>query len=259
MDEMNELKPEIEVINNDEPNIIFKKLFYKLIEVVLSTLIVMVLIAFNQGKKLFLFDFLTNSTDNDTIQSLFSGVAFGYIIYGFMIFILGFSVYLAIVVIQKKMDYLPLKRRYDFYDLIGVVPVFLAVVVILNAFFFSPAIVHGPSMEPTFYEEDAVIIYHLNRHFENQDVIIFDRGDALLIKRLIGIPGDHLKVDQTGVYLNGVNLNVEGYETEYHYYNGIIPEGFYFIMGDNHDESNDSRYFGLVAEEDLLGKVILRF
>lgn len=259
MDELNELVPESVENNNDDRVKLVKKIKLKMIEVVLSTMIVMILIAINQGKKLFLFDFLSNSTDSDTIQSIISGVAFGYVIYGFLVFILGFSVYLAILVSQKKMGYVPLKHRYDFFDLMGVVPVFLSVVVLLNAFFFSPAIVHGPSMEPTFYEEDAVVIYHLSRHFESQDIIIFDRGDALLIKRLIGLPGDHLKVDLTGVYLNGVNLNVEGYETEYHQYDGVIPEGFYFIMGDNHDESNDSRYFGLVEEKDLLGKVVIRF
>jgi signal peptidase I len=259
MDELNDLIPEIEDNTVDDHKKLNKKIILKMIEVILSTITVMILIAFNQGKKLFLFDFLSNSTEGDTIQSVISGVAFGYVIYGFLVFILGFSVYLAVLVYQKKMAYTPLKHRYDFYDLLGVVPVFLSIVVILNAFFFSPAIVHGPSMEPTFYEDDAVIIYHLNRHFESQDVIIFDRGDALLIKRLIGLPGDHLKVDLTGVYLNGENLNVEGYETEYHQYDGVIPEGFYFIMGDNHDESNDSRYFGLVEEKDLLGKVIIKF
>jgi len=259
MEEYNEITPPIEETDIYEHNKLFRKTKLKVIEVMISTLIVMILIALNQGKKLFLFDFVSNSTDVDTIQSILSGQAFGFIIYGFLIFVLGFSVYMGVLAHKRNIAFLPLKHRYDFYDLIGVVPVFLAVIVILNAFFYSPAIVHGPSMEPTFVENDAVIIYHLNRNFESQDIIIYDRGDALLIKRLIGVPGDHIKVDLTGVYLNGVNLNVEGYESEYHLYDDVIPEGFYFIMGDNYDESNDSRYFGLIEEKDLLGKVILKF
>ncbi len=259
MEEYNEITPLIEETDNYELNKLFRKTKLKVLEVIISTLIVLILISINQGKKLFLFDFVSDSTDIDTIHSLFSGQTFGFIIYGFLLFVLGFSVYMAVITHQRNIAFLPLKHRFDFYDLIGVVPVFLAVVVILNAFFLSPAIVHGPSMEPTFVENDAVIIFHLNRNFESQDIIIYDRGDALLIKRLIGVPGDHLKVDLTGVYLNGVNLNVEGYETEYHNYDGVIPEGFYFIMGDNHNESNDSRYFGLIESKDLLGKVIFKF
>jgi len=259
MDEIKDLEPQI-VVNEDYQLIkLQKKIRFKLIEVTIASLLVIVLIAFNQGKKLFLFDFLSDASTGDTIQSLISGKAFGYIVYGFLAFLLIFTVYLHSLLRHKTANFSQLKRYFDFYDLLGVVPVFLSVVVTLNAFFYSPAIVHGPSMEPTFYENDAVIIYHLNREFSAQDIVIYDRGDALLIKRLIGMPGDDLRIDHTGVYLNGVNLFVEGYETEYIEYNDVIPEGYYFIMGDNDSESNDSRYFGLVKEQDLLGKVVFRF
>lgn len=246
-------------LNQIDNKKLHRKINYKMIEVSVSSLLVMVLIAFNQGQKLFLFDFKSISSAGDTIQSVISGRVFGFIVYGLLSFLLLFTIYLFVMVKKNKLKYSILKRHYDFYDLLGVVPVFLSIVVVINAFFFSPAVVHGPSMEPTFFENDAVIIYHLSHEFSKQDVIIYDRGDALLIKRLIGMPGDHLRVDHTGVYLNGINLMVEGYETEYHEYNDIIPNGFYFIMGDNDPESNDSRYFGLVKEQDILGKVIVRF
>lgn len=259
MDEIKELEPQENQTNEVEHKKLHKKIRLKLIEVTISTILVMALIAFNQGKKLFLFDFLSDASTDDTIQTLISGKTFGYIVYGFLAFLLFFTVYLFMINRKKNYTYMTLKRHYDFYDLIGVVPVFLSVVVILNAFFISPAIVHGPSMEPTFYENDTVLIYHLNRDFEAQDIIIYDRGDALLIKRLIGLPGDQLKVDLTGVYLNGVNLEVDGYESEYHLYDGVIPEGYCFIMGDNDSQSNDSRYFGLIKEQDILGKVLIKF
>ena len=259
MEEIKELEPQEIQTNDIEHEKIHKKIRFKLIEVTVATILVMVLIAFNQGKKLFQFDFLSDASTDDTIQTLISGKIFGYIVYGFLAFILLFTVYLFLINRKEIMSYGLLKRHYDFYDLIGVVPVFLSVVVIINAFFISPAIVHGPSMEPTFYENDAVLIYHLNHDFEAQDIIIYDRGDALLIKRLIGLPGDQLKVDLSGVYLNGVNLEVEGYESEYHLFDGVIPEGYFFIMGDNDSKSNDSRYFGLVKAEDILGKVIIKF
>lgn len=242
---------------------------FKLIEASVATFIVMILIAINQGKKLFLFDFITQSDDDiDTIRSIFSGQIFGMIIYGFLAFVLAYSLYFWMYY-QKRikldpdkriLDFSALKKRYDFYDLIGVVPVFLAVVVILNAFFFSPAIVHGPSMEPTFYENDAVMIYHFAIHYEHDDVIIYDRGDALLIKRLVALPGDMLLVNDDGVFVNGEKvgtINV-GSLAYYQPYSGIIPSGYYYLLGDNAAESNDSRYFGLINEADLLGKVIVK-
>ena len=248
---------------------LMKKTRYKLIEATASTLIVMILIAINQGKKLFLFDFVSSSdVDTDTIRSIFSGRIFGLIIYGFLAFVLAYSLYFWFYY-QKRQKIDPdhryadlpaLKKRYDFYDLIGVVPVFLAVVVILNAFFFSPAIVHGPSMEPTFYENDAVMIYHFVNHYKQNDVIIYDRGDALLIKRLVALPGDLLLVNDEGVFVNGEKvgtINV-GSLAYYEPYSGIVPVGYYYLLGDNAAESNDSRYFGLINGTDLLGKVIVK-
>jgi len=263
----NEIIPELDESAVADEIKIVKKTRFKLTEVTISTVIVMVLIAFNQGKKLFLFDFLsTASPSADTIISVFSGRVFGMIIYGTLLFILAFSVYLSgrlkkrlkLTMEERCGSYAGFKRHYDVYDLLGVVPVFLAVVVIVNAFFLSPAIVHGPSMQPTFYENDGVLVYHFTIDPQREDIIIYDRGDALLVKRIAGIPGDHLVVDLTGVYINGEKLNVIGDEINYEFYDGIIPENSYFILGDNSGDSNDSRAFGLISGDDILGKVIFK-
>jgi signal peptidase I len=265
-EEERELIPEIDDEQLRLDNKLIRKTKLKLFEITIATCIVMVLIAINQGKKLFLFDFISDFTSDDTIQSIFSGRIFGLIIYGTLLFVLIISILLSktlskrskLSMEERNSSYQTFKKRYDFYDLIGVIPVFLAIIVVLNAFFFSPAIVHGPSMEPTFYENNAVIIYQIKSNLNPQDIIIYDRGDALLIKRLIAVAGDELVVNMTGVYLNGLKLDVQGDEVYYHNYNGIIPDGFCFIMGDNSAESNDSRYFGLVKTSDILGKVVFK-
>jgi len=149
------------------------------------------------------------------------------------------------------------KKKYDTFDMIGVIPAFLALIVIANAFFLSPAVVDGPSMQPTFYTEDAVIVYHFNVTYEEGDIIVFAHGDKLLIKRLVGLPGDHLTVSADGVVLNGtvIETNVG---IPYIPYDGDIPEGMYFAMGDNRSVSTDCREFGLIAAEDMLGIVLVK-
>jgi signal peptidase I len=157
------------------------------------------------------------------------------------------------------------KKQYDLFDLLSVVPTFLAVFVIITGFFIGPAVVEGESMQPTFLDGDPVLIYYFMEEYHTDDVLIVDIGSELLIKRLCGMPGDHLKIDATGVYIN--DTLVESYVPEhyvqgeglvpYFSYDQIIPEGSYFVMGDNRLNSTDGRRFGLVGSDQLLGIVIL--
>jgi signal peptidase I len=240
---------------------LIKKAHRKVIAFIAASAIVILLVVIRQGQRLFIFNFAAENL-NATTASLF----FSYLTYAFLLFTAGYAVFFSLILNRRQKmtaeaastTFVHFKKRYDLFDLLGVIPAFLAVVVVLNAFLLSPAVVDGPSMEPTFYENDAVLVYHgPGLTYAAGDVVILDRGDKLLIKRLIAVPGDHLTVSAAGVFLNG-DL-IEPYVADFHVpLDGVIPDGYYFILGDNRTQSNDSRYFGLVPAADLLGKVVVK-
>ncbi|KLI14280.1 signal peptidase I [Brachyspira hyodysenteriae] len=133
----------------------------------------------------------------------------------------------------------------------------------IRIFFFDTYIVTNKSMEPTFFEGDQILLLKKNFIFnrvKNFDVIVFNYNDTNLVKRVIGIEGDKVEIRNGGLYLND-----ELIEHKYYIFsnedNGlyILGNNQYFVLGDNIKVSEDSRYFGLIDEEDIKGQVILIF
>lgn len=146
------------------------------------------------------------------------------------------------------------EKHYEFFDLITVIPVFVLFLIVLNGYFFAHAVVDGQSMNPTYCDGDVVIVsYHTD--IGKDDIVIVVPNDVPFIKRLIAGPGDELIVDEDGVFVNG-QLIEDTIRSGYIPYDGTIPENRYFVLGDNRNASNDSRYVGLIEEEDMLGEVI---
>ncbi len=232
----------------------------KALSFTIAAAIVVLIVILRQGQHLFIFNFADQNL-NATASSRF----FSFVTYAFLIFTAAYALHFGAVMRRRRTmsereaydSFALFKKKYDTFDMIGVIPAFLALIVIANAFFLSPAVVDGPSMQPTFYTEDAVIVYHFNVTYEEGDIIVFARGDKLLIKRLIGLPGDHLTVSADGVFLNGT-LVEPFVGVPYIPYDDVIPEGMYFAMGDNRTVSTDCREFGLVSEADLLGVVLVK-
>ena len=144
----------------------------------------------------------------------------------------------------------------------------LVAVVILFTFVCRLVDVKGSSMETTLLNGDRLLLSNLPYTPAYGDIVVVDRGETQepLIKRVIGLPGDTLSIDgQTGaVYRNGVLLQ-EPYVTDptaLEQMDGtvLVPEGTVFVMGDNRasGHSLDSRTFGCVAQERVVGKVVYR-
>ena len=155
------------------------------------------------------------------------------------------------------------------------------VVAFLISLFIRPTIVKQSSMEPTFDNGDYIFVskqsYGLfGQDPERGDVIVFkshleteDGDEKLLIKRVIGIPGDNIIIKDGYVYLNGSKLEenylkeqgiTTPYEEDLTEKSFTVPEKSVFVMGDNRRVSVDSRSVavGFVPVDDIYGKVVLR-
>ncbi len=138
--------------------------------------------------------------------------------------------------------------------------------------FIRPTLVRGESMYPTLEEDDYLIINRVSYKVsepEKGDIIVFktellqeDGKKKDLVKRVIATEGDHIKIEDSKVYVNG-DLIEEAYIGE-NYTEGdvdmTVPQDKVFAMGDNRERSLDSRYddVGLVDEKDIMGKVMVR-
>ncbi len=124
--------------------------------------------------------------------------------------------------------------------------------------------VDGSSMEPTLHDGEYIICNRIPAilgKYQRGDVIVFRfPGDPKeeYIKRIIGFPGDVVKVENKKVYVNGKQLN-EPYIAAAPAYSGswTVSEGGLFVLGDNRNNSSDSHSWGLVPENYVIGKAIL--
>lgn len=128
----------------------------------------------------------------------------------------------------------------------------------------SPVLrVTGTSMQPTLNNGDIVILIKTD-DLKIGDLCAFEYNDKLLIKRIIGMPGDEIKIDENGVFkINGKEFDdVDGIVKAGGYIDIQLPyrvaENSYFVVGDNRTESIDSRYFGSIDSDNILGKVVVQ-
>lgn len=126
--------------------------------------------------------------------------------------------------------------------------------------------VENISMETTFTEGDIVMVNKLNYKFSEPrrgDVVIFHAPTEPgkdYIKRMIGLPGDHIEIKDSKLYINGEEIE-EPWLHEAITYEGEwdVPEGQYFVLGDNRNHSSDSHIWGCVPRENLIGNAFFRY
>lgn len=150
----------------------------------------------------------------------------------------------------------------------------LCLALVIRTFIAEPRYIPSESMVPTLYEGDRLVVEKVSYHFHapiTGDIIVFQppeelqrRGygkDQAFIKRVIGLPGDTVSVSNGKVYLNGQPLP-EDYIAEppnQPFPPVKVPEDKFFVMGDNRNNSNDSRYWGFLPKENIIGRATFRF
>lgn len=140
------------------------------------------------------------------------------------------------------------------------------IVIPIRIYIAQPFIVNGLSMFPTFNNGDYLIIDELSYNFLREpkrgEVIVFRpplAGSRFFIKRVIGLPGETVEVKDNKVFVNDSAL-LEPYHEQFTGIDGswLLGEGEYFVMGDNRGSSSDSRVWGALPEQNIVGRAFLR-
>lgn len=155
------------------------------------------------------------------------------------------------------------KRKALISTLIDLLVTFV-IVGLLMFVIFGFAIVDGNSMYPTLRDGDIVMFYRLNANYEADDIVVFKLNGERYIKRVVAREGDIVDIDNESGYLivNGSVMS-EGIlfptrtNNDVVTYPYTIPTGHVFVLGDNRENSVDSRKLGAISTDAIFGKVML--
>lgn len=151
--------------------------------------------------------------------------------------------------------------------------IFLTVLIVLVSrhFLFEPVAVHGESMMPTFEDDDKVMLVKVYT-IENFDMIVFTAPTGVnFIKRVIGVPGDRISMEDDQLYVNG-KAEAESYLDDNRkiaeeqgfprltedFQEFTVPAESYYVLGDNRLNSMDSRVLGFISKDSIIGEVKIR-
>lgn len=142
----------------------------------------------------------------------------------------------------------------------------IVVILIFAIYVVSFQEVIGPSMNNTLKSGDITVVNKLVfrlRNIKRNEIVSLKKDDKIMVKRIIGLPGEHIEYKDNILYVDGKKISDSrssstkdfklesiGYET--------IPKDMYLVLGDNRTNSSDSRTFGLVKKSDIIGKVNIR-
>ncbi len=142
----------------------------------------------------------------------------------------------------------------------------ILVIILIRTFIVTPVRVNGTSMYSTLKHGEIMLLDKINYTFNNIkrfDIVVVDTSDNKIIKRVIGLPGETLKYENNILYINGkevkepfLNEKTADFDIRELGYDKI-PSDCYFVLGDNRDNSEDSRYIGCIPKDEIKGKTSL--
>lgn len=164
------------------------------------------------------------------------------------------------------------KEPHPLTEIVQFALIALIIVIPIRWFIAQPFIVSGASMENTFHTGEYLIVDQISYRFEEPqagDIIVFrypKNPSTFFIKRIIGVPGDTISIDGNVVTITN-DTHPNGYVLDEEYIKDMAPNTFlteelgdreYFVMGDNRDHSSDSRVWGILQRENIVGRALLR-
>jgi len=169
---------------------------------------------------------------------------------------------------ENKPKTLSIRRGLDFiWEILKIVVISLAIIIPIRYFLIQPFFVKGASMEPTYLDGDYLIVDEISYRFEapqRGEVIIFRYPldpSQFFIKRIIGLPGEHVSVADDKVFINDKPLDETKYLGGVNTAGNIevtLKDNEYFVLGDNRNASSDSRKWGEVDKKFIIGRAWLR-
>lgn len=139
----------------------------------------------------------------------------------------------------------------------------IILILLLRLYVISPVQVDGASMAPTLHDNQILILKKYDHNFERFDIVVLKYHDEKLVKRIIGLPGEYIAYRGNKLWINGKvveekflpsNIQTNDFKLENLGYNRI-PDGYYFVVGDNRGDSLDSRFIGLIPKKSIEGKI----
>ena len=138
----------------------------------------------------------------------------------------------------------------------------IVIVLLIKYFIVTPIRVNQNSMNNTLFDKDIMILDKISYRFtkiKRFDIVVVKHNNEYLIKRVIGLPGETIKYENNQLYINNklVEENFLHKDTKDYELTHSIPDDCYFVVGDNRPDSLDSRIFGYVSKNEILGKTNL--
>ena len=142
--------------------------------------------------------------------------------------------------------------------------IIILIIIIIRLFIVTPVRVDGPSMNDTLHDGDILLLDKYDNKYERFEIVVFNYSGERLIKRVIGLPGEVVSYKNNKLYINGNEIEDNyglGYTENFELKDlnlTKIPDNEYLVMGDNRNDSLDSRYFGTISKDKILGSVKYR-
>ena len=134
------------------------------------------------------------------------------------------------------------------------------VILFINGYIIQVCVVHGESMEPTLKNSNIILIKKFNLEIEYNDIIVIKKSNKILIKRVVGLPNDTIKIDKY-LYVNGEKSTNLYINNRGDMKNEIkLKSNEFFVLGDNTEHSIDSRFneIGVIHKDEIIGKMIIK-
>jgi signal peptidase I len=151
-------------------------------------------------------------------------------------------------------------------DLLETIAPAFVIALLINLFLAQSTYVYGHSMEPNLHTDQRLVVEKVSYKLhppQRGDIVIIDieSSDIPLIKRVVGLPGETIAIHDNQVFINGQPLEERYLDdvVQRDYGPQQVPEGHIFVLGDNRNASNDSRYFGAVSLDQVLGRAWLSY